>query len=162
MDLPESVKTAFSKARLPLYREKRPAPDFTLKLLNGSSVTLSRLRGKVVFLNFWATWCPPCRAEMPSMEALYQRFRDQDIEFLAVDIMEKDAAVAEFFRTYRLSFPAAIDSTSSVSGDYGIQAIPTTFVLDRDGKLILSAVGGRDWNSQAIISAFEELLRNGR
>jgi peroxiredoxin len=161
MDLGENVRQAFSRAGLPLAREKRPVIDFSLKLADGRTITLSDLRGKVVFLNFWATWCPPCREEMPSMEILYRRFRSQGLELLAVDLMENSKTVSAFLSDNSLSFPAALDSNGRVGSNYGIQAIPATFIVDRDGKIILYTAGGRNWNTPAIIAAFEELLRHG-
>jgi thiol-disulfide isomerase/thioredoxin len=161
MDLGENVRQAFGRAGLPLAREKRPAVDFSLKLVDGGTVTLSSLKGKVVFLNFWATWCPPCREEMPSMEILYQRFRNQGLELLAVDLMENSKTVSAFLTGKRLSFPAALDTSGRVSSYYGIQAIPATFIVDRDGKIILYTAGGRNWNTPAVIAAFEELLKPG-
>ena len=161
MDLGENVRQAFSRAGLPLLREKQPVTDFSLKLVDGRTVTLGALKGSVIFLNFWATWCPPCREEMPSMEILYRRFRDKGLELIAVDIMEGDKAVSAFLSDNNLSFPAALDSNGRVSNRYGIQAIPATFIIDRDGKIILYTVGGRNWNTPAIIAAFEELLKSG-
>jgi thiol-disulfide isomerase/thioredoxin len=161
MDLGENVRQAFSRAGLPLAREKRSAVDFSLKLVDGGTVTLSSLKGKVVFLNFWATWCPPCREEMPSMEILYQRFRNQGLELLAVDLMENSKTVSAFLSNNRLSFPAALDSNGRVSSYYGIQAIPATFIVDQDGKIILYTAGGRNWNTPAVTAAFEELLKSG-
>jgi thiol-disulfide isomerase/thioredoxin len=161
MDLGENVKQAFSRAGLPLAREKHPIVDFSLKLVDGGTVTLSGLKGKVVFLNFWATWCPPCREEMPSMEILYRRFHDQGLEFLAVDLMENSKTVSAFLANNRLSFPAALDTNGRISSFYGIQAIPATFIIDRDGKIILYTAGGRNWNTPAVIAAFEELLKSG-
>jgi peroxiredoxin len=157
----ENVRQAFNRAGLPLLREKAPVTDFSLKLVDGRTVTLDALKGKVVFLNFWATWCPPCREEMPSMEILYRRFRDQGLELIAVDIMESSKAVSAFLSDNDLSFPAALDANGRVSNRYGIQAIPATFIIDRDGKIILYTVGGRNWNTPAIIAAFEELLKSG-
>ncbi|MDR2785093.1 MAG: TlpA family protein disulfide reductase [Treponema sp.] len=157
----ENVRQAFNRAGLPLLREKAPVTDFSLKLVDGRTVTLGALKGKVVFLNFWATWCPPCREEMPSMEILYRRFHDQGLEFIAVDIMESGKAVSAFLSDNNLTFPAALDSNGRVSGSYGIQAIPASFIIDRDGKIILYTVGGRNWNTPAIIAAFGELLKSG-
>jgi thiol-disulfide isomerase/thioredoxin len=161
MDTGENVKQAFKSAGLPLLREKVPAAGFSLKLVDGRTVTLDALRGRVVFLNFWATWCPPCREEMPSMEILYRRFRDQGLEFIAVDIMENGKTVSAFLADNNLSFPAALDSNGRVSNGYGVQAIPATFIVDRDGKIILYTVGGRRWDTPAIIAAFGELLESG-
>jgi thiol-disulfide isomerase/thioredoxin len=156
------IRTAFSRARISVLRAKTPAPDFTAARLDGSPARLSALRGKVVFLNFWATWCPPCREEMPSMETLYQRFQGQDLEFLAVDIQEGKDKVAAFMKEWGLSFPAALDSTGRISSIYGIRGIPATFIIDRDGNIVASAVGGRDWNTQAVVAALELLISHGR
>jgi thiol-disulfide isomerase/thioredoxin len=156
------IRSAFSKARIPAARIRAPAPDFTAARLDGSPVRLGDLRGKVVFLNFWATWCPPCREEMPSMEALYQRFRGGDLEFLAVDIQESPDEVAAFMKDFGLNFPAALDSTGRISGEYGVRGIPTTFIIDREGGIVASVVGGRDWNTQEVIAALETLINHGR
>jgi thiol-disulfide isomerase/thioredoxin len=165
MDLPAAVKDAFSKAGLPVLREKRLPKDFTLNTVNaitGNQVTLSDLKGKVVFLNFWATWCPPCRAEMPSMEVLHQRFQNEGLVFLSVDIMESSEEVQKFLTNNKLTFTTTLDTSGNVGADYNIQAIPTTYIIDRDGKIIISSVGGRNWNSPAMIAAFVGLLRNGQ
>jgi thiol-disulfide isomerase/thioredoxin len=165
MDLPAAVKDAFSKAGAPVLREKRLPKDFSLNTVNtidGNRVTLSELKGKVVFLNFWATWCPPCRAEMPSMEILHQRFKNDGLAFLSVDIMESNEDVQKFLTNNELTFTTALDTSGKVGNDYNIQAIPATYIIDRDGKIIISTVGGRNWNTPAMIAAFEALLRNGQ
>jgi thiol-disulfide isomerase/thioredoxin len=130
--------------------------------LNGKNVTLGALKGKVVFLNFWATWCPPCREEMPSMETLYQHFKDRGLEFLAVDIQESGDDVGAFMEKYGLNFPAALDSSGNISNRYGIRSIPTTFIIDREGLILASTVGGRNWDTPEIFAAFETLLKNGQ
>jgi thiol-disulfide isomerase/thioredoxin len=162
MDLPAPVREAFTMAGLPLLREKRQSRDFTLETVDGKSITLSRLKGKVVFLNFWATWCGPCRVEMPGMEALHRRYREDGLEFVAVDIMENAAQVRDFLKDNGYTFPVALDAKGSVSGGYGIQAVPSTYILDRDGKIIFFALGARNWDTPAIFTAFERLLRNGQ
>jgi peroxiredoxin len=158
----QEIKTAFSRARIPVLRARTPIIDFSAPRLDGTPVRLSGLKGKVVFLNFWATWCPPCREEMPSMEALYQRFRDRDLEFLAVDIQEDKDGVAAFMKEYGLTFPVVLDSTGRISAEYGIRGIPTTFIIDREGGIIASVVGGRDWNTEAVFAALELLISHGR
>jgi peroxiredoxin len=162
MNLPVDVKDAFSKAGLPLLREKRPIKDFSLKTLEGKTITLSQLKGKVVFLNFWATWCPPCRAEMPSMEILYQRFKNAGLEFVAVDIMESAGEVQNFLKDNPYTFPIALDTNGNVSSQYGIQAVPATFIIDRDNTIIFSAVGARNWNTPVTLTAIESLLKYGQ
>jgi thiol-disulfide isomerase/thioredoxin len=155
-----NISAAFAKAGLPLLKDKRQPRDFTLKTLDGRSMTLSQLKGKVVFLNFWATWCPPCRGEMPSMEALYQRFKNDGLEFVAVDLRESQPEVKDFITDNKLTFPVALDATGNVGNNYNIQSIPSTYIIDRDGKIIVQAVGGRSWNTPAMISAFQALLKN--
>ncbi len=138
--------------------EGKIAPGFTLKDLDGKKVSLSDYRGKLIFLNFWATWCPPCRREMPSMERLYQRFKDEDFVILAVDLREGKRVVEKFARKYKLNFPILLDSTGKTGDAYGIRAIPTTYFIDRQGKLIGKAVGARDWASKNAFELIEHLL----
>ena len=162
--IPPEITAAFAKAGLPTLRKPVPLLDFSLPLLdgNGARTTLSALKGKVVFLIFWATWCPPCRDEMPSMEALYRRFKDAGLEMLAVDLQEQPKRVGAFTRQFNLTFPVALDATGGVSARYGIRGIPATFIIDRNGVVILSAVGGVDWSRPAMIAAFEALLTYGQ
>jgi peroxiredoxin len=153
------LKSAFTAAGLPVLREKADILDFTVVLLDGKTVRLSEYRGRAVFLNFWATWCPPCREEMPSMEKLYRRFHGRGLEFLALDIQESHRAVSDFMSKNKLTFPVGLDSSGRIGGNYGIQGIPTTFIIDRDGMIIAAAVGGRRWDTEAVYAAFEALLK---
>lgn len=124
-----------------------PAPEFSLASPEGKTIGLAQLRGKVVFLNFWATWCPPCRLEMPSMERLHQEFKDHGLAILAIDVGESRKQVARFMREFRLSFPALLDVNSEVSARYRVQGLPTTVLIDRRGRSVGAAVGARDWAS---------------
>jgi thiol-disulfide isomerase/thioredoxin len=157
--VPAELRRALEKAGIPVVKERTPIRDFTVTLLDGGTQSLSGYRGKVVFLNFWATWCPPCREEMPSMEVLYQRYRGQGLEFLAVDIQESGDEVTAFLKERRLSFPAGLDSTGQISGLYGIRGIPTTFIIDKEGLIVAAAVGGREWDTPAVFAVFDLLLR---
>jgi thiol-disulfide isomerase/thioredoxin len=158
----DGVRRAFSQARISLLRKRVPLEDFSLPLLTGGTQTLSGLKGKVVFLNFWATWCPPCKSEMPSMDSLYRRLREKGMEFLAVDIQETRDSVEYFVSESRLSFPVVLDQSGRVSSVYGIRSIPTTFIIDRDGMIIAAAMGGRNWDTPAVVTAFEVLLNDGQ
>jgi thiol-disulfide isomerase/thioredoxin len=158
--VPAPVAKAFADAGIPVLKDKVDPVDFTLPLLDGKNQKLSDLKGKVVFLNFWATWCPPCRREMPSMESLYQRFKGQGLEVLAVDCQEGAQDVSAFMGRNKLSFPAALDESGEISGYYGIEAIPTTYLLDKSGKIIIRVVGSLNWNDPKIIAAFEALLKS--
>jgi peroxiredoxin len=122
-----------------------PATDFTLPDLEGKQVSLQHYRGKLIFLNFWATWCIPCREEMPAMEHLHQTFQSQGLAILAVNLKESPEQVKAFMDKYHLSFTALLDQQGSVFRDYQVMGLPTTYLIDREGKLLARGVGGRDW-----------------
>lgn len=124
------------------------APEFSLPDLEGKQVALKDFRGSVVFLNVWASWCPACRAEMPSMERLYQRLKDRGFTILAVNLRENPATVRAFMEQFRLTFPALLDRRGKVASLYGVWSIPTTVLIDPDGNIVGRAIGGRDWSSQ--------------
>ncbi|WP_068776261.1 peroxiredoxin [Paenibacillus sp. FJAT-26967] len=114
------------------------APDFDLTDLAGNPVKLSEYRGKTVFVNFWATWCPPCRAEMPHMQKVHDKYKDKNVVFLAVNLThteEKPAAVHEFADNYGLTFPIVLDEEGKVSKKYQIVAYPTTYIVDKQGVI---------------------------
>ena len=119
----------------------RPAPDFTLTDLEGNSVTLSDFRGKVVFINFWATWCPPCRAEMPDMEAIYQEYKSKDVVVIGVDLLEDENEVRQYVQQGGFSWTFVIDTTGAVATNYGITAIPTSLFLDKEGVIRAVSIG---------------------
>jgi peroxiredoxin len=138
--------------------EKFTAPSFTLKDLNGEEVKLEDHRGKIVFLNFWATWCPPCRDEMPSMEKLYTEFKDRDFTMLAVDLREGTKKVRAFKERFKLNFPILLDYDGRVGLRYGVRSIPTTYLIDREGYVIGGALGARDWASKEAFELINQLL----
>ena len=131
--------------------------EFRLKDVNGRQVSLSDFRGKIVFLNFWTTWCPACRIEMPSMEKLHQKMKSKDFAMVAVNLQETASLVKEFFDAYTLTFTSLLDSTGEVGTAFGIYQLPTTFVLDKDGRIIARAAGLREWDSKDAIALFEHL-----
>lgn len=133
-----------------------PAPEFTLTATDGSQVALSDLRGKVVLINFWATWCPPCRAEMPAIQQAYDRFRDQGFLVLAVNQQEDVASVVRFMSEQRLTFPALLDSNARVSADYQARALPSSFFVDRRG--IIRVVYRGPMSRGMIEGAIEQLI----
>ena len=162
------LSKVFAEAGTPLLKQAVRPRDFSLPVLFPASEagtadetqSLSALKGKVVFVNFWATWCGPCRSEMPSMEALYSRYKDRGFEILAVNSGEKEPEVLAFMRSNSLTFPTTLDEDGRVSRTYGIQAIPTTFILDREGKIILRMVGSIDWDTPKFHAALESLLNS--
>ena len=134
-----------------------PAPDFTLKDLDGNTVRLSDLRGKVVFINFWATWCPPCRAEMPEIESVHQDYKDKGVVVLGVDISEPESTVRQYIQQGGFSWTIVLDSTGEVARDYQVVAIPTSFFLDREG--IIKAVNVGAMTKRAIEAKLAEAMR---
>jgi len=139
---------------------QKQAPDFTVAGLHGEPFVLRAFRGKVVFLNFWATWCPPCKEEMPSMERLYLRYKDRGLTMLAISI-DSDSArgVADFVQKHRLTFLIGLDPNLEVANGYGIRALPSTFLIDRDGNTSAIALGPRDWDGTVAHAVIEALLR---
>ncbi|WP_301107818.1 peroxiredoxin [Sporosarcina sp.] len=126
-----------------------PAPDFTLETLAGETVTLSELKGKKVILNFWATWCPPCKAEMPHMESFYSKLTEEDhVELIAVNVTESEklgvSEVKNFVESYKLSFPIPLDETAQVTHQYGVFSMPTTFMIDTKGRIAQKVIGPLD------------------
>lgn len=126
---------------------RESAPDFTAADLHGKSVRLSDYRGKVVFLNFWATWCPPCRAEMPSMERLHGVMDDKKFAILAVNIENDSSSVKTFLTQNPHSFMVLSDADAKVQNLYKVFRFPETFLIDKQGKIIKHYVGARDWSS---------------
>jgi peroxiredoxin len=121
---------------------KTNAIDFKLKDLDGKELSLSDLKGKKVFLNFWATWCPPCKAEMPEIEKLYEETKDSDLVIVAVEIGEPLSTVKSFIDSNKYSFKVLLDSDQSVASKYNIASIPTSYFIDVDGNVISKNVGG--------------------
>jgi len=137
------------------------APNFTLPDLNGINHTLSNYKGKVVFLNIWATWCKPCKDEMPSMEKLYQKFKDKDFAMLAVSI-DKDGkkSVEPFMNEYKLTFPAILDPEGITSKLYKTTGVPETFIIGKNGIVIHKVIGPRDWGTEPVFGVFEKIISN--
>jgi peroxiredoxin len=138
----------------------KAAPDFTLPAVDGKQVSLQDYRGKVVFLNFWATWCIPCREEMPALERLHQTYQQsQDFAVISIDYKESAEQVKAFFQKHALTFPALLDQSGSVSRDYLLSGMPTTYLIGRDGMLLARGVGGRDWTRAEALALIKALVK---
>jgi thiol-disulfide isomerase/thioredoxin len=140
--------------------ERKPAPELKLEDIDGKVRSLSELRGKVVLVNFWATWCPPCRREMPSMQRLYQSLSRENFEILAVNVGEDDGTIFAFTGTLEPSpdFPLLLDRDSLALRKWPVKGLPTSFVVDRQGRVALRAVGGRDFDSASMAAQLRTLL----
>jgi peroxiredoxin len=135
------------------------AADFELSDLDGKVHRLSDYRGQIVFLNMWTTWCPPCRDEMPGMEALYRELRGSGLVMLAVSEDEAGAsAVAPFVRELGLSFPVLLEPEGKLSPRYGVTGYPETFIIGRDGKVLEHLIGPTAWSSPERVAYFRGLL----
>ena len=135
-----------------------PPVDFSLPDVNGQQVTLSDFKGKIVFLNFWTTWCPECRIEMPSMEKLHRKLKGKDFEMIAVNLQEPALRVKDFLKKYPLTFTILLDSKGKIGPQFRIRAVPTTFILDKNGGIIGRALGSRPWDSKESMALFEHLI----
>ncbi len=154
--------SATTSGLIPSPREGFAAPDFTLELLGGGELSLSGLQGKAVVINLWASWCPPCRAEMPAIQAVYERNRERGLEVLAVNTTFQDSErdAASFVQEFALTFPVPLDRTGSVSRQYQLRALPTTFFVDREGVIRKVVIGG-PMSETTIQTAVEEILGGG-
>jgi len=119
----------------------KPAPDFQLPNLEGQSISLSDFRGKPVLLNFWATWCSPCRFEMPFIQDIFEESSDTGLVILAVDIGETPSRVRDFIQSGNFSFPVLLDTSQDVALEYNVRGIPSTFLIDKNGIIQAIRVG---------------------
>jgi peroxiredoxin len=148
---------------LGITREDPTAVPFDLNLqdLDSRTVKLSDFEGKVVFLNFWASWCQSCRDEMPLMQKLYNRFKTSDFAMLAVSLQESPSTVRDFFAEHKLAFSALLDSDGKARNSFGVGTIPTTFILDKKGRIISRVVGPREWDTKDSFALFDHLINEG-
>ncbi len=138
-------------------RKPVPALDFQASTPEGKRVRLKDFRGKVVFLNFWATWCVPCRREMPAMERLASRMEGRAFTILAVNLMETTAQVRKFVEEMKVTFTIVMDTTGEISQNYGATRLPLTYIIDKEGRVIHRALGPREWDGKESLALFEKL-----
>jgi thiol-disulfide isomerase/thioredoxin len=142
-------------------KPRMAAPDMALKDLNGQAVDLAKLRGKVVAVNFWATWCPPCRREFPSMERMRQKLANKPLVILAVNEGENVDTIEQFTSLLDLQpgFPILLDPEGDAMSLWPVRGLPTTFFIDKRGRLAYRAIGGREFDHPEVIRVVEQLLR---
>lgn len=149
------------KQSLTVVADRLEAREFTLKDLDGKNWRLSELRGKVVLINFWATWCPPCRRELPSLERLWRLLGSENFVVLAVDVAEDADTVFAFTGMLEPAptFPILLDRDSAVLGNWPVKGLPTTFVVDKKGRIVYRAVGGREFDAPELVGQLSSLLQ---
>ena len=142
---------------------QQQAKDFTVAALEGGTLKLADLKGKVVFLNLWATWCPPCKEEMPAMERLWQRYKGRGVVVIALSMDASGASVVKpFIEQAKYTYRVALDPKMEVAQLYGARSVPSTFIIDRKGALRGIALGPREWDGQASFAYFDALLKDGQ
>jgi len=135
------------------------APAFELTAADGSAFRFDDMRGKPVVVNFWATWCPPCRAEMPSMQRAWQQVREEGIGVVAINVGEDRETIEQFTSEVPVDFPLPMDTDSEVVQSWPVRGLPTTFVVDPEGRLVYRAEGERDWDSAELLHLIRALKR---
>ena len=136
----------------------KPAPDFTLKDTQGTTHSLAGYRGKVLVINFWATWCRPCREEMPSLQRAEEQLRDDGIQVLTINMGDTQNDIGIFTGAFPVGeLPILMDSDSSVSQAYEVKGLPTTYVLDPEGRIVIQVIGEYEWDSPSILKEVRAL-----
>jgi peroxiredoxin len=155
-----SVSEGLVKAGFSVPKADINAVDFSLPALDGKTASLASFRGNVVLLSFWATWCGPCKQELPSIQALYEKLKGKGLTVVAVDLMEDRKTVGDFVKAHGMTFPVLIDGNGKVGGAYDAGSIPTNYLVDRKGRILARVVGydGVDWTSPERVALFEKLL----
>lgn len=148
---PRMIESSYGAERM-----SAPAPDFALKDRDGNEVSLASLRGKVVFVNFWATWCEPCRDEMPSLQQLARSIDPKNAVFLAISVDEEWEPIDDFLGSGPKRYRVLLDADSSVAKSFGTTQFPESFIIDAKGKLVYKFIGARDWSATAALRLMEE------
>ena len=147
-----SINSVFGEVAL----KPAPAKEVSLALLTGQSLTLSSLRGKVVMVDFWSSWCPPCRQEAPALAATYERYRSRGVEFVGVAIWDSEDEVRKFLERNRITYPNSLDLKGVTAIEYGVKGIPEKFFVDRQGNLVRKFIG--PVTEERLAAVLDELL----
>ncbi len=144
-----------------VFPEAQALPQIKVPGLDGKPIDIKDFAGSWVILNFWATWCPPCKAEMPSMEEFYKTFKNDKLTIFAISTGEKPDTVKNFIKANPHSFPIGLDSSGQLGATFASRGIPTTYIVNPEGKVIAGTIGGRDWMDNKTVEAFKALLLSG-
>ncbi len=135
------------------------APELALEQYEGEPTRLADYRGVPVIVSFWATWCPPCREELPSMNRAWRKIREQGVMMLAVNVAEDEETIFAFLAEYPIEFPVLMDVDGKTVGSWPVKGLPTTFVVDPDGNMVYRVIGGRDWDDDELLAKVLALRR---
>lgn len=151
------VSTRLASLGFYIYDEPVDLPLSSIAKLEGGSINTEAFKGKITLLNFWATWCPPCRAEMPSIERLYAQTKGSAFQIVAVNVGERQAQVASFIEKNKYTFPIYLDESQQLSSVFAARGIPSTYLVDKNGKVIAARIGAMEYDQAALIQVFKEL-----
>ena len=149
--------SGLEKLGFTVFPKPQPLDDFSIQALGGSSSRLSDLKGKIVLLNFWATWCPPCRAEMPAIDKLWKKTKDRAFTVMGVSVGEEPGTVKDFIARQGYSYPIFVDPSGALGSAFGARSIPTSYILDKSGAAIAGKIGGAPYDDAEAIAFFGEL-----
>lgn len=135
----------------------RPAPDFTLTTFKGTTISLEGLKGKPIVINFWASWCPPCRIEAPLLERTWRAYKNRDVVFVGVDVQDREEDALNYIREFDITYPNGPDPTGEISIDYGVSGLPVTFFVSKKGEIVRRWVGAIE--RSVLISSIEEIMK---
>ena len=152
------ISTASAAGTLQPFEDDSPTPDFSLSDLKGTPRTLADYRGKVVVLNFWASWCPPCIKEMPGLQRLQEKLTGQPFVILPVNVGEKKYRVWKFVKLINFTLPVPLDTNSKTFADWDASVLPTSFLLDSKGRIRYRVVADLEWDSEEVIALIEALI----
>ena len=156
---PAGYEAAFRALDLIKPSRQKVADDFTLPTPDKATFRLSEQRGKIVMINFWATWCPPCLEEMPAMERLWRRHRDRGFVIVAISLDADPKVVPPFLAAHKFTFPVALDRRMEIAEKYGVRVLPSSIFVGKDGGLAAMALGPRAWDNQASHTLVDGLVR---
>jgi peroxiredoxin len=137
--------------------ETRIAPDFAIEDMQGKIHSLANYRGKVMIVNFWATWCPPCVKEMPSLQRAWEQLRGENIAVLAINMGETKQAIERFTQRYPVDLPILLDKDVDVADAWSVKGLPTTYVVDPNGQIVFQVIGEREWDDPKLLEEIREL-----
>ena len=156
--MPPRVEAARDEVLLDEPSKSVAAPDFTAETLAGETVRLSAFKGQVVFLNFWATWCVPCKEEMPAMERVHLALQGRRFRLLAVNLQEAPAAMQKFVEELGLTFDIVLDPSGEITRDYNVINLPITYLIDKQGTIVARAIGQRPWDNETYLRYLRNLV----
>ncbi len=151
---------AFAEQSLTVLNKRLKAPEFKLNDMDGISHPLSDYLGQPVIINFWATWCPPCREELPSMNRAWGMIKNENIAMLAINVGEDEDSIFSFLGNYPIDFTILLDQNAETAEKWPMKGLPTTYVIDPEGFIVFRAIGGRAWDSQKLLDMVRSLKRN--